>query len=62
VAQARFLPANRPRWPHHWAIEPTAWRTPEDELLAGETRNIIRDAIDALPPAQREVIVLHIGA
>jgi RNA polymerase sigma-70 factor (ECF subfamily) len=59
VAPARFLPATHPRWPHHWAIEPTAWRTPEDDLLAGETRKIILDAIDALPPAQREVIVLR---
>jgi RNA polymerase sigma-70 factor (ECF subfamily) len=59
VAQARFQPATHPRWPHHWALEPAAWRTPEDELLAGETRKIILDAIDALPPAQREVIVLR---
>jgi len=59
VAQARFLPRTHPRWPHHWALEPAAWRTPEDELLAGETRKIIIDAIDALPPTQREVIVLR---
>jgi RNA polymerase sigma-70 factor (ECF subfamily) len=59
VDQARFLPATHPRWPHHWAIEPVGWRTPEDELLAGEIRKIILDAIDALPPAQREVIVLR---
>ena len=59
VDRARFLPATHPRWPHHWAVEPAAWRTPEDELLAGETRKIILDAIDALPPAQREVIVLR---
>jgi RNA polymerase sigma-70 factor (ECF subfamily) len=59
VDQRRFLPATHPRWPHHWSIEPAAWRTPEDELLAGETRKIILDAIDALPPAQREVIVLR---
>jgi RNA polymerase sigma-70 factor (ECF subfamily) len=59
VAQARFLPTTHPGWPHHWAIEPVAWRTPEDELLAGETRKIIFHAIDALPPAQREVIVLR---
>jgi len=55
----RFLPANHPRWPHHWAAEPAEWRTPEAELLAGETRNVIREAIEALPPAQREVIVLR---
>lgn len=59
VDQARFLPATHPRWPHHWSVEPAAWRTPEDELLAGETRKMILKAIDALPPAQREVIVLR---
>jgi RNA polymerase sigma-70 factor (ECF subfamily) len=59
VDPARFLTADHPRWPHHWAVEPAAWRTPEEELLAGETRQVILDAIDALPPAQREVIVLR---
>jgi RNA polymerase sigma-70 factor (ECF subfamily) len=59
VDSARFLPATHPRWPHHWAVEPVAWRTPEDELLAGETRQIILEAIDALPPQQREIIVLR---
>jgi RNA polymerase sigma-70 factor (ECF subfamily) len=59
VDQARFLPATHSQWPHHWAIEPAAWRTPEDQLLAGEIRRIILEAIDALPPAQREVIVLR---
>jgi RNA polymerase sigma-70 factor (ECF subfamily) len=59
VDPARFLPADHPRWPHHWGVEPAAWRTPEDELLARETRAVILEAIDALPPAQREVIVLR---
>ena len=30
-----------------------------DELLAVETRDVILHAIDALPPAQREVLVLR---
>lgn len=59
VDPARFLAAAHPRWPHHWAVEPAVWQTPEDELLAAETRTIIIEAIDALPPAQREVIVLR---
>ena len=59
VDQARFLPATHPRWPHHWAVEPAAWRTPEDELLAAETHNVILEAIDSLPAAQHEVIVLR---
>jgi RNA polymerase sigma-70 factor (ECF subfamily) len=32
---------------------------PEDALLAGEMRRVIVDAIAALPPAQREVLVLR---
>ena len=59
VAPSRFLPADHPRWPHHWAIEPVPWKTPEDDLLAEETRKIINDAIAELPPAQREVLVLR---
>ena len=59
VDPVRFLPASHPRWPHHLAVEPTAWRTPEDELLADETHQVLRDAIDALPPAQREVLVMR---
>lgn len=59
VDPARFLPASHPRWPHHWATEPVKWRTPEQELLDGEARAVILAAIDALPPSQREVLVLR---
>lgn len=59
VDPLRFLPADHPRWPHHWASEPLPWPTPEQELLAGETRAVILDAIETLPPAQREVLVLR---
>jgi RNA polymerase sigma-70 factor (ECF subfamily) len=59
VDPARFLAADHPRWPRHWAVEPAAWRTPEDDLLAGETRKIILEAVETLPAAQREVLVLR---
>lgn len=59
VDRARFLPLEHPRWPRHWAVEPLPWPTPEDDMLAGETRRVILDAIAALPPAQREVVVLR---
>jgi RNA polymerase sigma-70 factor (ECF subfamily) len=59
VDPARFLSAEHPRWPHHWATEPVAWRTPEEDLLAGETRRILLEAIEALPPTQRDVLVLR---
>jgi RNA polymerase sigma-70 factor (ECF subfamily) len=59
LSPTRFLPADHPRWPHHWALEPVSWRTPEKDMLAGETLKVIRDAIDTLPAAQREVLVLR---
>jgi RNA polymerase sigma-70 factor (ECF subfamily) len=59
VEPSRFLPADHPRWPHHWAVEPTPWRTPEDELLAVEIRALIAAAIADLPITQREVLVLR---
>lgn len=59
VDRARFLPLDHPRWPRHWAVEPVPWPTPEDHMLAAETRRIVLDAIAALPPSQREVVVLR---
>jgi RNA polymerase sigma-70 factor, ECF subfamily len=59
VDPSRFLPADHDRWPHHWAAAPTAWPVPEDRVLAGEVREVIVRAIDALPPAQHEVIALR---
>lgn len=59
VDPSRFLPADHPRWPHHWAVDPIPWPTPEQQLLAGETHQVILDAIGALPDTQREVLVLR---
>jgi RNA polymerase sigma-70 factor, ECF subfamily len=55
----RFLPADHAAYPGHWAIMPTRWPTPEEGLLAGETRDVIAAAIAGLPPAQRTVIALR---
>ncbi|MEX1358431.1 MAG: sigma-70 family RNA polymerase sigma factor [Gaiellaceae bacterium] len=45
--------------PHdgHWSQPPAHW--PEERLLAAETRDLIRGAIDGLPPAQRVVVSLR---
>jgi RNA polymerase sigma-70 factor (ECF subfamily) len=59
IDASRFLPADHDRWPHHWALGPTRWETPEEGLLTGETRDCILRAIDELPPAQRTVITLR---
>ena len=57
VEPERFLDAEHPRWPGHWASKPTAW--PEERLLDAETRATIERAIEALPPAQRAAISLR---
>ena len=54
----RFLPADHEKR-GQWTLGPTRWETPEESLLSGETRAVILDAIDRLPPAQREVITLR---
>jgi RNA polymerase sigma-70 factor, ECF subfamily len=55
----RFFPPDHARYPDHWALGPTAWETPEDGLLSGETREVILRAIDELPEAQRAVVTLR---
>jgi RNA polymerase sigma-70 factor, ECF subfamily len=59
VDPGRFLPADHALFPGHWAITPTRWPTPEEGLLAGETRKVIATAIGELPEAQRTVIALR---
>jgi RNA polymerase sigma-70 factor, ECF subfamily len=55
----RFLPPDHALFPGHWAIMPTRWPTPEEGLLAGETRAVIAAAIEQLPKAQRTVLALR---
>jgi RNA polymerase sigma-70 factor (ECF subfamily) len=53
----RFLPADHPSSPGHWAAGPATWDTfPEDRLLSKETLARVAEAIQTLPPNQREVI------
>jgi RNA polymerase sigma-70 factor (ECF subfamily) len=60
VDPAYFLPADDPQWPGHWASVPRNWdEVPEERLLSLEARELIRAAIEALPPTQREVITLR---
>lgn len=55
----RFLAADHPQWPHHWAKPPESWGdSPEERLLSTEVRAEIQRAIDALPAGPREVITL----
>jgi RNA polymerase sigma-70 factor, ECF subfamily len=57
VAADRFLPDDDERFPGAWATPPRA--LPEERLLAAETREVVRQAIDGLPPTQRAVISLR---
>jgi RNA polymerase sigma-70 factor (ECF subfamily) len=57
---SQFLPADHPQWPGHWVSFPPTWeQVPEDRLLAKETLERIRAAIEALPTTQRTVITLR---
>lgn len=56
----RFLPPDHEKWPGGWQAAPPAWgEHPEERLMSKEAQDLIQTAIEALPPAQREVITLR---
>lgn len=60
VDPERFLGSDHPRWPRHWVQPPQAWDDlPEDRFIASETQALLKQAIVALPPHQREVITMR---
>ncbi len=60
VDPSRFLDEQHERWPGHWASPPARWdEVPEEQLLGRETLDRLGTAIEQLPPAQRQVIVLR---
>jgi len=60
VDPSRFLDQQHARWPGHWASPPARWNElPEEHLAGRETLDSLKNAIAALPPAQRQVIVLR---
>ncbi len=56
----RFYPADH-QWPGHWtSFSSSNWEElPEDRLLSQETQARLERAIKALPPNQREIIILR---
>lgn len=60
VDPGRFEPCDHPMVPVHWAVPPTSWGgDPATRITAAETRAALGRALDALPPAQREVVTLR---
>lgn len=56
----RFLDQQHAKWPGHWASPPTRWdELPEEHLSGRETLDVLKSAIDTLPPAQRQVLVMR---
>jgi RNA polymerase sigma-70 factor (ECF subfamily) len=53
----RFVERRHERWPGHWAIAPERW--PDEQLESQETLAVLSQAIDELPPVQREVVRLR---
>jgi len=53
----RFLGPDHPRTPYAWANPPRAWT--QEQVITRETLDVLRSAIEELPPAQREVIRLR---
>jgi RNA polymerase sigma-70 factor (ECF subfamily) len=58
VSPDRFLDSEHTHWPGHWAAPPAPWG-PEDRLLGAETREVIAEAVERLPAAQRAVVSLR---
>jgi len=57
VDASEFHPNSHQRWAGHWARFPEPW--PEQQLLAQETLQHLRAAIEGLPESQRAVIQLR---
>jgi RNA polymerase sigma-70 factor (ECF subfamily) len=62
VDPSRFRDLGDPEWPRHWTLAgtPRRWDTdPEAEVIRGEIRDLVSAAVEALPPRQREIVVLR---
>jgi len=57
VESERLLLADH-HWTRHW-VSVKREEMPEESLLSQETRICLERAIEALPPNQREIIILH---
>jgi MFS family permease len=55
----RFVPPDDPEWPGHWANPPVAWDALGVAVDGAGALEQARQAIAAMPPALRQVIVLR---
>jgi RNA polymerase sigma-70 factor (ECF subfamily) len=56
----RFLPADHPEWPRHWASPPQQWyEHPEQRSLGDEVLGVVEAAAADLSGAQREVLLMR---
>ncbi len=59
VEADRFWPADQ-QWPGHWVSFPSNWHEmPEACLLSQETYVFLEQAIQTLPPNQRQIIIMR---
>jgi RNA polymerase sigma-70 factor (ECF subfamily) len=58
VPADRFQGANDD-FPGHWARPPVEWGPPEEKLESDAARDVLLEAIAALPPRQREAITMR---
>jgi MFS family permease len=58
-APDRFLPADDPEWPGHWATPPSAWDELPASIVGIDALERVRAAITEMPPDLRRVIVLR---
>jgi len=60
VSPERFLPADHPSFPGHWATPPHTWSAvAEQTIVRRETMEVLRRGLESLPPAQRTVVTLR---
>lgn len=60
VPEERFFPSTHPRWAGMWSTLVDAWdQVPDEELLGGEGREQLRNAIADLPERYATVFMLR---
>ena len=60
VTPERFLPADHPSFPGHWATPPHEWSAlAEQTIIRRETMAVLHRGLESLPPSQRIVVTLR---